>query len=77
MTQNKLILQHLEEGHSITAIEALRDFGCFRLASRINDLRNQGNLILKRNKTVLTRKNGNVTVAEYYLSPSNSVVNGL
>ena len=36
-SQNKLIKKHLEDGHTITAIEALEKFKCFRLASRISD----------------------------------------
>lgn len=32
-TQKQAILERLKDGGSITAIEALRDFGCFRLAS--------------------------------------------
>lgn len=40
MTQNEMILKYLQEGHSLTALEALEKFGCFRLASRINDIKN-------------------------------------
>ena len=32
----------LESGNTLTSIEALQMFGCFRLASRIHDLREQG-----------------------------------
>ncbi len=39
MSQEQLILNHLKSGKSITAMEALDLFGCFRLASRISDLR--------------------------------------
>jgi hypothetical protein len=42
MTQNDAIRAHLESGKSITPLDALRDYGCFRLAARIDDLRNQG-----------------------------------
>lgn len=42
MTHKKMLRQHLLNGGSITALEALRDFGCYRLASRISDLRNEG-----------------------------------
>jgi len=42
MTQNQLILDHLKAGHIITQIDALKIAGCFRLAARIFDLRNQG-----------------------------------
>lgn len=41
-THNQLIRQRLIEGGSITGLEALRDFGCYRLASRISDLRREG-----------------------------------
>ena len=41
-SQNRLIKKHLEDGHTITAIEALERFKCFRLASRITDLKQSG-----------------------------------
>lgn len=41
-TQNQKIKQHLLSGYSITAIQALKKFSCFRLAARISDLRNEG-----------------------------------
>lgn len=37
-SQNQLILEHMQQGNRITAIDALNKFGCFRLASRISDL---------------------------------------
>ena len=39
-SQNKQILAHLRAGKTITAIQALNKYGVFRLASRINDLKN-------------------------------------
>jgi hypothetical protein len=42
MSQNKQIADYLNKGKKLTTIEALNKFGCFRLASRINDLRNDG-----------------------------------
>lgn len=41
-SQKKMILAYLKTGKSLTQMEALHRFGCFRLASRINDLRNDG-----------------------------------
>ena len=41
-SQNKKIKAYLEEGNSITAIQALEKFQCFRLASRITDLKQSG-----------------------------------
>ena len=42
MSQNKQIADYLNKGKKLTTIDALNKFGCFRLASRINDLRNEG-----------------------------------
>lgn len=44
MSQTNVIFNHLEKA-SITAIEALNKYQCFRLAARINDLRMQGHTI--------------------------------
>ena len=41
-TQNELILDYLQKGKSITPLDALNKFGCFRLAARISDLRKDG-----------------------------------
>jgi len=42
MTQQKAILKHLSNGQTITPIEALSKFRCFRLSGRIFELRRQG-----------------------------------
>lgn len=42
MTQNQQIKSFLEKGKALTPIQALNKFGCFRLAARISDLRNEG-----------------------------------
>lgn len=41
-SQKNQILAYLLTGKSLTQLEALYKFGCMRLASRINDLRNDG-----------------------------------
>lgn len=41
-TQCNMIAAYLEKGYSITSLEALKLFGCMRLASRICDLRDRG-----------------------------------
>jgi len=38
----ELIFQHLTRHRSITGLEALRDYGCYRLSSVIHRLRNDG-----------------------------------
>lgn len=40
--QNEMILGHMLEGKSITPIDALNNYGCFRLSARIYDLRKEG-----------------------------------
>ena len=40
--QEELIREHLESGRSITAVQALREYGVARLAARIHLLRKQG-----------------------------------
>ncbi len=42
MTQDAMILQHLQRGLPITALEALKLYSCLRLAGRIFDLRVAG-----------------------------------
>lgn len=42
MNQKQQIEKYLSKGKSITPIDALNKFGCFRLAARISDLRNDG-----------------------------------
>jgi hypothetical protein len=55
------------KGNSITALEALQEFGRFTLASRINDLKNDGHVIKSRPIKVHTQRNGAATISEYYL----------
>ena len=42
MSQRMEILADLKRGKSITALDALQDYGCFRLAARIAELRQMG-----------------------------------
>lgn len=48
MSQNKQIADYLNKGKKLTPIDALNKFGCFRLAARIADLRNDGMNIVTR-----------------------------
>ena len=61
-TQSQLILKHLDAGHSITPIEALHSFGCFRLGARIYDIKQQGH-----NIETTTVKAGGKSFASYSL----------
>ncbi len=42
MTQNERIYRHLTDFGSITQLEAIEEYGCMRLASRISDLKRDG-----------------------------------
>ena len=42
MTQNERVVEYINEFGSISQLEALRDLGVMRLASRISDLRRMG-----------------------------------
>lgn len=63
MSQTTDILAHLEQRGSITAIEALEFYGCFRLAARINDLRGDGHNIMTADVALPNGKH----IAKYHL----------
>lgn len=63
-SQNAKILSWLENGNKITSLEALQLFGCFRLASRVHDLRERGHNITKE---MIIQPNGK-RVAQYSLA---------
>jgi Helix-turn-helix domain len=44
-SQKEMILAHLQSGQSITPLDALNLFGCFRLGARIFDLKAEGHSI--------------------------------
>ncbi|QDP53985.1 MAG: hypothetical protein GOVbin2937_62 [Prokaryotic dsDNA virus sp.] len=45
MTQTDQILSALKAGRHITPMDALREFGCFRLGARVYDLKQAGHKI--------------------------------
>jgi len=64
MSQNNQILQMLRKRtkKGVTAIDAIQQIGCLRLAARINDLRSMGHNI----ETIMI-KNGSMKYAKYIL----------
>nr|WP_315279174.1 helix-turn-helix domain-containing protein [uncultured Acinetobacter sp.] len=46
VTQDQTILKHLKSGRSITAVEAVRLYNCYRLSANIERLRRQGHDIV-------------------------------
>ena len=54
-TQNQRILDYIEETGGITQLEALKELGVMRLASRISDLRKRGHKITSEMQPVKNR----------------------
>ena len=65
MTQNALILRHLIDHGSITALDALREYGCMRLGARIWDLKREGHDIRTTFETARNRYGEKVSYARY------------
>tara|TARA_R100001443_G_scaffold17872_1_gene28488 strand:+ start:8812 stop:9045 length:234 start_codon:yes stop_codon:yes gene_type:complete len=68
-SQNKQIKEYLNHGNKITSLDAFQMFGCMRLASRINDLKNEGMRI--GSKTIMA-PNGKRYSEYYALSPEGN-----
>ena len=54
-THCELILDYMKQFGSINPLQALQDIGCFRLASRISDLRKQGYPIISERVNYINR----------------------
>jgi len=62
-TQSKMILEALQEGRTLTHLDAENEFKCLRLAARIYDLKKKGHAVEKRMITV----NSGKKVACYFI----------
>ena len=62
-TQCGMIAAYLEQGNTITHLEALYLFGCFHLSSRICDLKNRGYNIGR----VMVKTPTGKHIAQYFL----------
>ena len=67
-SQVKQILGYLADGKGLTQMEALRMFGCFRLASRISDIKALGYIIQSDFVIVRSRGDNKVNVKRYFLN---------
>ena len=66
MTQTESVLDYLQRYGTITALSALRELGCFRLAARIHDLENKGYIIPRKTIEVTGKKTGKkVRITQY------------
>ena len=62
MSQEQDILEYLQDGNSLSPLEALQKFGCLRLSGRIFDLKKLGIDI-----RVLPHEKGQKNFARYYI----------
>lgn len=67
MTQNQRVIAYLEQFGSITQLEALRDLGIMRLASRISDLKKMGYTIESNVEAVENRWEEKCYIKRYRL----------
>lgn len=67
-TQAQRVLDYIEQFGSITQLEALRDLGVMRLASRISELRKQGLPIESDVETVKNRFEEKTYIKRYRLA---------
>ena len=65
MTQCEKILQYIAENGSITQLEALREIGCMRLASRMCDIKKMGYAVTKTMEVSKNRNGNPVHFAKY------------
>lgn len=66
-TQAQRVLDYMDRFGSITQLDALRDLGVMRLASRISDLRKQGYVIKGETESVTNRFDEKCTIKRYSL----------
>lgn len=67
MNQETRIINYMRDFGSITALDAMKDLGCMRLASRISDLRARGFQIEREMETGKNRYGEKTSYARYRL----------
>lgn len=70
-TQNERILKYMNDFGSITQLDALRDLGVMRLASRISDLRRLGYPIESLAEAVKNRYGEKCHIKRYRMAGGN------
>ena len=67
LSQCDMILRYMQENGSITQMEAAQEFGCWRLAARIADLRRAGHAIKSDMVSQKNRYGKPISFARYSL----------
>ena len=67
LTQKDRIIRHLNDKGSITALDAIKEYGIMRLASRISELKDEGYNIRSEFVSSKNRYNESVSFSKYSL----------
>ena len=67
VTQTDRIYKYMQDFGSITQLDAIKDLGVMRLASRISDMKNMGIPIVREMETSKNRYGEPTTYARYRL----------
>ena len=67
-TQKQRIIRHLKDKGSITALQAMKEYGIMRLTSRICELKDEGYNIKSEFVSSKNRYNESVTYSKYTLA---------
>ena len=67
-TQKQRIIRHLKEKGSITALQAMKEYGIMRLTSRICELKDEGYNIKSEFVSSKNRYNESVSYSKYTLA---------
>ena len=67
LTQKDRIIRHLNDKGSITALDAMKEYGIMRLASRISELKDEGYNIRSEFVSSKNRYNESVSFSKYSL----------
>ena len=67
-TQKQRIIRHLKDKGSITALQAMKEYGIMRLTSRICELKNEGYNIKSEFVSSKNRYNESVSYSKYTLA---------
>lgn len=68
MSQNAMILEYLQNGHTLTQAEAIALFGCYRLGARIFEIRELGFDIRRNMEEAKNCFGDNVRFARYWMA---------
>jgi hypothetical protein len=67
LTQKQRIIRHLKDKKSITALQAMKEYGIMRLTSRICELKDEGYNIKSEFVSSKNRYNESVSYSKYTL----------